>query len=584
MVAGGGPSDHLLMYLCCAVGSAVPCSAGGRGGGEGGPAVALSPCGRGQAAIHRHWAGRQGSHAAHTSRHSSQSGAGLRALGPRGLSGGAERSGTRWTPVTAVTSRDRRKVCTPSCAAGAGRGGRSTGAAPYRCVGLIPRTRSGSPRVATTRRCRGVPGHSCQRICRLWWAPLVLERKGDRCGLAQPRGACVAGRRAGHQAGSLGNAPHTTAYGGVGLVPSYTGLVGRGRVGASTAPSTKTMTSPSFRSSSSGCRMWSAASSSDTPPGYIARAWFRYGAVSPGQCVLRACSRAGAASKQSDSRDRGLISSLPIPYCANSLLYVDFIHGLPRFGGYDSCLVVNRGLSRFTPVFPCNKKITGEQTVKMLVEQRFQPYGAAKQVHSDEDVRIRSDTAWYKRVENSLNMEVTTGVPYTDMSNPLCERQNRVVEQNLRILMKQERTRDWVRLVSWAVLTMNSQRSSSTGFIPHELFHGGRRACFFKTPFPEDFKTPVGDWLEHKQSMANQAWTNLRHILDREPSWRNRLWRPTSFNVGDLVLVHHSRLPSWPRNFLQDPYFGPYRIIRIDGSRIHVRCSPRVGAELLCAI
>ena len=48
-------------------------------------------------------------------------------------------------------------------------------------------------------------------------------------------------------------------------------------------------------------------------------------------------------------------------------------------------------------------------------------------------------------------------------------------------------------------------------------------------------------------------------------------------------MVYHSRLPSWPRNCLQDPYFGPYRIIRIDGSRIHVRCSPRLGGELLCA-
>ena len=36
-------------------------------------------------------------------------------------------------------------------------------------------------------------------------------------------------------------------------------------------------------------------------------------------------------------------------------------------------------------------------------------------------------------------------------------------------------------------------------------------------------------------------------------------------------------------NCLQDPYFGPYHIIRIDGSRIHVRCSPRLGGELLCA-
>ena len=245
--------------------------------------------------------------------------------------------------------------------------------------------------------------------------------------------------------------------------------------------------------------------------------------------------------------------------------------------------MVTCGLSRFTRVFPCNKKITGEQSVKMLVEQWFEPHGAPKHVHSDEDVRIRSDTGWYKRVLNALNVEVTTGVPYTHTSNPLCERQSRVVGQNLRILMNQERTKDWVSLVSWAVLTMNSQRTSSTGFTPHELFHGGRPAWFFKTSFPADFKSPVGDWLEYKQSMTNQAGTNLRHIRDRELSRWNRLRRPASFKVGDLVLVHHSRLPSWPRNCLQDPFFGPYRIIRIDGSRIHVRCSPGLVGELLCA-
>ena len=184
---------------------------------------------------------------------------------------------------------------------------------------------------------------------------------------------------------------------------------------------------------------------------------------------------------------------------------------------------------------------------------------------------------------NALNVEATTGVPYTHTSNPLCERQNRVVEQNLRILMKQERTKDWVRLVPWAVLIVNSHRSSSTGLTPHELFHRRRPAWFFKTPFPEDSKSPVGDRLEHKQSMANQAGTNLRPIGEREVSGQNRLRRPASFKVGDLVLVHHPQLPSWPRNCLQDPLFRPYRIIRRDGSRIYVRCRPRLGGELLCA-
>ena len=89
---------------------------------------------------------------------------------------------------------------------------------------------------------------------------------------------------------------------------------------------------------------------------------------------------------------------------------------------------------------------------------------------------------------------------------------------------------------------MNSQRSSSSGFTPHELFNGGRPAWFFQNRFPEDFNDAVGNWLENKQSMASQAGTNLRHIRDRELSRRNRLRRPANFKVGDLVLVHHSRL------------------------------------------
>ena len=193
--------------------------------------------------------------------------------------------------------------------------------------------------------------------------------------------------------------------------------------------------------------------------------------------------------------------------------------------------------------------------------------------------------AWYKQVLDALNVHLTTGVPYTHTSNPLCEKQNPVVEQSLGILMKQERTKDWVCLLPWAVLTMNSQDSSSIGVPqpPHKLFHGQPPAWFFKTPFPEDYKSPVGDWLEHRQDLANLARANLNHVRERELTRRNRTRRPASFKVGVLVLVHHLPLPTWPRYCLDDPFFGPYRIIKIEGSRTHVRCSPRLGGELLCA-
>ena len=84
---------------------------------------------------------------------------------------------------------------------------------------------------------------------------------------------------------------------------------------------------------------------------------------------------------------------------------------MPKFGGYDFALVVTCGLSRFTRVFPCTKQITGEETIKILLEEWFRVYGASKEVNSDEDVRVRSDTGWYKRVLGSSISRCQQGFP-----------------------------------------------------------------------------------------------------------------------------------------------------------------------------
>ena len=176
--------------------------------------------------------------------------------------------------------------------------------------------------------------------------------------------------------------------------------------------------------------------------------------------------------------------------------------------------------------------------MKRLVEQWFELYGALKVVHSDEDVRIWSNSGRYKRVLEALNVQVTTGVPYTYTSNPLCERQN-FEETRTKILMKEERPNDWVRLLPWAVVTMKSQQSSSPGYTPHELFHGGRPAWFFITPYPDDYTSPVGDWLEHKQEVANLARANLKHGREHELTRPTRTRCPAILKAGDLVLVQH---------------------------------------------
>ena len=98
--------------------------------------VVLVPSGQGSVVIHRLWGGRRGSHAAHTSRHSSQSEVWLTALGHGGSQGDARGSRTRWTPAMAVTSCVCRKVCTLSRASGAGRGWREGGGPVGRGVAL----------------------------------------------------------------------------------------------------------------------------------------------------------------------------------------------------------------------------------------------------------------------------------------------------------------------------------------------------------------------------------------------------------------------------------------------------------------
>ena len=90
------------------------------------------------------------------------------------------------------------------------------------------------------------------------------------------------------------------------------------------------------------------------------------------KCPCRSC-------KSGDIRDRGLYSTLPTPHCANRVINVAYT-GMPKFGGYDFALVVTCRLTRFTRVFPCTKHITGEETIKILLEEPFCVYEAPKEI------------------------------------------------------------------------------------------------------------------------------------------------------------------------------------------------------------
>ena len=205
-----------------------------------------------------------------------------------------------------------------------------------------------------------------------------------------------------------------------------------------------------------------------------------------------------------------------------------------------------------------------------------------KEINSHKDVRVRSDTGWYKRVLRYLNVQVSTGIPYSHTSNPLCERQIRVFKENLRIRCQTKRTRDWVRLLPVIALMMNSQESLATGCSPDELFLG-RPVWFLHAPHPEDTHSTVGNRVQEQQAKVDKAKAMLQGVRDRRWNRKNKHRVPASYQQGEWVSVHHSRLPAGPRPTSDDPYFGPYKILSVDGHCITVRCSPRLGGTLVCA-
>ena len=220
------------------------------------------------------------------------------------------------------------------------------------------------------------------------------------------------------------------------------------------------------------------------------------------KCPCRSC-------KPGDIRDRGLYSTLPIPHCASSVLYVDYTE-MPKFGGYDFALVVTCGLTMFTRVFPCTKHITSKETIRILLEEWFCVYGVPKEINSNEDIRVRSDTGLYKRFLRSLNVQVSTGIPFSHTSSPLCERQTRALKENVRIWCKAEPTRDWPRLLPVISLMMKSQKSSATGYSPHEPFLGRPRGSHM-APIQ---RTPILLWMNGSKS-NKRRWTRPR-LCSRE--------------------------------------------------------------------
>ena len=154
-------------------------------------------------------------------------------------------------------------------------------------------------------------------------------------------------------------------------------------------------------------------------------------------------------------------------------------------------------------MFPCTKNTanntTSEETIKIVPNEWFIVYGASKKTNSDEDVGVRSTTAWYRGVLRALAVLLCTKIPYTHRSNPLCEQQIQALKENVTTWYKTERTKHPVTPFRVIALMMKSREDSATGYSSQELFFG-RLAWFRHAPYPKASYSTIGGWMKDQQN------------------------------------------------------------------------------------
>ena len=82
----------------------------------------------------------------------------------------------------------------------------------------------------------------------------------------------------------------------------------------------------------------------------------------------------------------------------------------------------------------------------------------------------------------------------------------------------------------------------------------------------------VGEWVQEQQAKVDKAKAMLQRVRERQWNKKNKHRVPATYQEEDWVLVHHSRLPAWPRSTSDDPYFGPYKILSVLPRGWYITC------------
>ena len=136
-----------------------------------------------------------------------------------------------------------------------------------------------------------------------------------------------------------------------------------------------------------------------------------------------------AASKDTNSKPRGLLHNLPIPDRPWQPIGMDFLGPLPKSNNFDYLLVIIDRLTSQVHLVPTTTTVTAKGVAWIVLKEVVRLHGIPESIVSDRDARFTS--IFWRELQNLMGTKLLMSTAFYPQMDGATERANRLIAQIL---------------------------------------------------------------------------------------------------------------------------------------------------------
>jgi hypothetical protein len=212
--------------------------------------------------------------------------------------------------------------------------------------------------------------------------------------------------------------------------------------------------------------------------------------------------------------------------------------------------------------------------VEICIKHVLPRTGLPQVLNSDRGPQFVSN--FWQKLWKALGTKVALSAPYHPNSNPYVERQNKTLLENLRSYVN-ARQDDWEECLPLYEFAYNNSYNPNLGDTPFFLSHGRQPTLPIRVSRPT--RSPaVNDFILHLQNRIMAARDHLKLMQGEAADRRQKHLKPTTFQVGDLVLLNTTNYNlQLPSQKLSPRWIGPLKVLQLRGpNTVLIEVPPRL--------